>query len=109
MYNDLKQAYTGGMVDVYVPTNEPGVKVKSYDVNSLYRSSMLEFKMPTGAPIFFEGDISLIDPNAFGVFEVEVIAPDNLYYPVFQTKVKTESGYRTIAPLGNWTGWYFSE
>ena len=107
MYNDLKQAYTGGMVDVYVPTNKPNVKVKSYDVNSLYPFSMKEFAMPVGTPVYFEGDISKIDSNAFGIFEVEVIAPNNLFYPVLQTKVKNYKGLNTLAPLGNWKGWYF--
>ena len=107
MYNDLKKAYTGGMVDVYVPTNKPNVKVKSYDVNSLYPFSMKEFAMPVGTTVYFEGDISKIDSNAFGIFEVEVIAPNNLFYPVLQTKVKNYKGLNTLAPLGNWTGWYF--
>nr|YP_010697822.1 hypothetical protein P1S03_mgp23 [Porodaedalea chrysoloma]WCF76783.1 hypothetical protein [Porodaedalea chrysoloma] len=108
MYSDIKKGYTGGMVDVYKPTNEPDTKVFSYDVNSLYPFSMKEFPMPIGTPKYFEGDINKINPKAFGIFEVEVEAPINLYYPVLQTKVQTKNGNRTIAPLGNWTGWYFS-
>lgn len=108
VYNDLKKAYTGGMVDVYKPTNDNNTKVRSYDVNSLYPFSMKEFNIPVGSPKYFEGDISLINPNAFGIFEVEVETPTVLKYPVLQTKVHTDSGNRTIAPLGNWKGWYLS-
>ncbi len=109
IYNGLKKAYTGGMVDVYKPTNKPGTKVHSYDVNSLYPFSMFDFAMPVGKPIFFEGDIFRINPDAFGVFEVEVETPKYLKYPVLQTRIKTNNGERTVTPLGNWTGWYFSK
>nr|YP_009690259.1 DNA polymerase family B [Porodaedalea pini]QEG57039.1 DNA polymerase family B [Porodaedalea pini] len=95
--------------DVYKPTNEPDTKVYSYDVNSLYPFSMKEFPMPIGMPKYFEGDITKIKPDAFGIFEVEVQAPKDLYYPVIQTKVQTPNGNRTIAPVGNWSGVYFSE
>ena len=63
MYNDLKKAYTGGMVDVYKPTNDPNTKVFSYDVNSLYPFSMHSFAMPTGTPKLFEGEILRVNPN----------------------------------------------
>jgi hypothetical protein len=32
-----------------------------------------------------------------------------LLHPILQTHVKTKEGLRTIAPLGNWEGMYFSE
>nr|YP_010470518.1 hypothetical protein N4M07_mgp046 [Inonotus hispidus]UVF38006.1 hypothetical protein [Inonotus hispidus] len=109
IYNELKKAYTGGMVDVYKLTNEPGTKVNSYDVNSLYPYSMFEFAVPVGKPIYFEGEILRILSDAFGVFEVEVETPTDLKYSVLQTKFKTDKGDKTISPLGTWTGWYFSE
>ena len=34
--------------------------------------------------------------------------PDDLEYPVLQTRVKTNDGYRTVAPLGKWVGVYSS-
>nr|YP_009690222.1 DNA polymerase family B [Porodaedalea pini]QEG57002.1 DNA polymerase family B [Porodaedalea pini] len=108
MYSDIKKGYTGGMVDVYKPTNDPDTKVFSYGVNSLYPHAMKEFAMPVGTPKFCEGDINKIDPKAFGIFEVEIQAPTNLYYPVLQTKVQTPNGNRTITPTGSWTGWYLS-
>ena len=37
IYNDIKQAYYGGRVEVYKPTTDkPGQKLYYYDVNSLY-------------------------------------------------------------------------
>ena len=38
-----------------------------------------------------------------------MVAPDNLFYPVLQTKVKSDNVNQTISPLGKWTGWYLSE
>lgn len=109
VYNDIKQGYTGGMVDVYKPTNETNTKVYSYDVNSLYPYTMRDFPVPTGTPKFFEGDITKLDPKSFGVFKVEIEAPSDLFYPVLQTRVNTQSGHKTVSPLGSWKGWYFSE
>ena len=51
---DIRQGYTGGAVDMYIPYNKKGVKVKGYDVNSLYPSRMRDCDMPVGNPIFFK-------------------------------------------------------
>jgi len=75
IYNDLKKAYTGGSVDVYKPY---GRKVNRYDVNYLYPSVMRNNSMPTGYHIYFEGDIFLKENKPFGIFEVEITAPDKL-------------------------------
>ena len=40
MYEDLKDSYTGGSTDMFVPFSEPNEKVYGYDVNSLYPTSM---------------------------------------------------------------------
>jgi hypothetical protein len=97
--------------------HEKGEKIYRYDVNSLYPSAMQKFNMPVGNPAFFEGDISLIGPGSgynlmnklFGFFEVEVEAPKSMKIPLLQTRLKTNYGYRTVAPVGTWTGTYFSE
>jgi hypothetical protein len=47
VYNDIRQSYYGGFVDVYKVYAK---NVKSYDVNSLYPSSMKNFKLPVGNP-----------------------------------------------------------
>jgi hypothetical protein len=57
--------------------------------------------MPVGIPTYFKGDIRLINPEAFGFFYCEIIAPDDIKHPIIQTRVKTENGIRTIAPLGS--------
>jgi DNA polymerase type B, organellar and viral len=50
---DIRQGYTGGAVDMYIPQSKPGVKIKCYDVNSLYPSQMESRLMPIGVPTFF--------------------------------------------------------
>jgi len=115
LFNELKEAYTGGAVDVYKPYSEKGKKVYRYDVNSLYPYVMQSFNMPVGNPTFFEGDISLVGPGSsynlinklFGFFELE--APKSMKVPLLQTRLKTKNGDRTVAPLGTWRGTYFSE
>ena len=107
MFNDLSLSYTGGRTDVFIPESK-GEKLNAYDVNSLYPSVMKSCFMPVGKIRRFEGDITLIDPNAFGIFEANIIAP-KMKIPLLQTKIKTENGFRTLAPVGNWTGSYTSE
>jgi hypothetical protein len=97
---DIRSGYTGGAVDVYIPQSKPGVKIKGYDVNSLYPSQMESRLMPIGNPIYFKGDIRKIDPNAFGFFYCNIIAPDNIMHPILQTHVKINNMVRTIAPIG---------
>lgn len=122
---DIKESYTGGSVDMFIPTNIDNpfryiVKtpigptyvlnpIYCYDINSLYPYVMKKFPMPVGKPTYFEGDILKIDPNAFGFFYCKIIAPKNLKHPILQTHIKTKDGVRTISPLGTWEGMYFSE
>jgi hypothetical protein len=98
MYHDLKRSFTGGAVDVY-KTYAKGAK--GYDVNSLYPTQMKQFPIPVGKITYFEGDVSKVISNPFGFFEVDITTPTDLNIPILQTKVKTKSGFRTIAPLGN--------
>jgi hypothetical protein len=97
--NEIREGYTGGAVDMYIPENPDGTKIHAYDVNSLYPFTMDEFDMPVGKPVLFEGDIRKIDPNAFGFFYCKIIAPDDIKHPIIQTHVKT-NGMRTISPIG---------
>ena len=106
---DIRQGYTGGAVDMYIPENSDGTVIYCYDVNSLYPFVMKEFDMPVGKPIFFKGDIRVINPDAFGFFYCEIVTPDNLKHPILQTHVKVNKGIRTIAPLGTWSDMIFSE
>jgi hypothetical protein len=105
---DIRQGYTGGAVDMYIPKSKAGVKIKCYDVNSLYPSQMESQLMPVGIPTLFKGNIRLIDPKAFGFFYCNIIAPDKLKHPILQTHVMTNNGIRTIAPLGQGSDMLFS-
>ena len=117
-YN-IRESYTGGAVDIYIPHNRISAffsKVKAiftklyyYDVNSLYPFVMATFDMPIGKPIAFEGDIRKIDVQAFGFFYCKITSPDELLHPLLQRRIKTSEGIRTIAGLGSWSGWVFSE
>ena len=60
---------------------------------------------PTGTARHIEGHVDLNDPDTFGFLRVKVTTPKDLYIPLLQ--VKHEG--RTIAPLGTWTDWYFTE
>ncbi len=101
-------SYTGGACDMYIPKPDTDLEIYAYDVNSLYPSRMKDNDMPIGNPTFFNGNIRATDPNAFGFFFCNIIAPDNLMHPIIQTHVKTNNGIRTIAPLGIWTDMIFS-
>lgn len=105
---DIRKGYTGGAVDMYIPYSNK--KIYAYDVNSLYPYVMANFKYPIGNPTYFEGDITKIEPNAFGFFYCKIIAPEGLIHPILQIHHKGNDGQlRTIAPLGEWEGIYFSE
>jgi hypothetical protein len=97
---DIRAGYTGGSCDVFIPQSKPGFKIKCYDVNSLYPSQMKDCQMPIGTPTYFKGDIRLVNPDAFGFFYCEIIAPDEIKHPIIQTHVNTENGKRTISPIG---------
>jgi len=73
---------------------------------------MLYHDMPVGNPSFFEGDLIYLHQDVkdlVGFYEVEVTSPKDLKYPILQTRIKTKHGTRTVAPLGTWTGVYYSE
>lgn len=136
---NIRRSYSGGAVDVYIPHNrilseESSPKIESlsdfikykdikpilnitdeykklfvYDVNSLYPYVMANKFMPIGKPISFIGNIRKVDLNAFGFFYCKITSPYNLEHPILQHRVKTINGLRTIAGLGYWEGWIFSE
>jgi hypothetical protein len=101
-------------VDVYIPHNKVAGLINSftrlfyYDVNSLYPTIMAKHPMPVGKPIFFDGDIRRVEPNAYGFFYCKISSPAFLKHPILQRRIKTSEGLRTIAGLGTWTGWISS-
>ena len=105
---DIRQGYTGGAVDMYIPTNPIGKKIYGYDVNSLYASVMINNPYPVGNPTYFEGNIlvdNATENRAFGFFYCKITAPDDLLHPILQI----HHNNRTVSPLGTWEGMYFSE
>lgn len=109
---NIRESYTGGAVDVYIPHNKISgffttiaAKFKQlfyYDVNSLYPTVMSRLPMPIGKPVAFEGDIRLVEPNAYGIFYCKITSPEYIKHPILQRKVK---GKGTVAGLGSWHGW----
>jgi len=91
-YNDIKKAFTGGYVDVYKPFSE---NVRSYDIVSLYPSSMKNYPMPIGDPKYIEGE-NLNLKDLFGFLYVDVEAPLDIKIPLLQYKL----GLSTITPVG---------
>ena len=78
---NIREGYTGGAVDMYIPSleNNPLVlllrtKIYAYDVNSLYPFVMANNKFPIGNPTYFEGDIRKIEKKPFGFFRCKITA-----------------------------------
>ena len=117
--NDIRQSYTGGATDVYIPTNiecnpfSARIPLFYYDANSLYPFIMAVTQLPIGKPTAFEGDITQFEENFFeeyyGFFYCNINCPDFIRHPVLQRRIKTKDGVRTIAGTGKWTGWITQE
>lgn len=107
IYNDIKQAYYGGRVEVYKPTTDkPGQKLYYYDVNSLYPFASLKVMPGINCEfIQFFKDIKTISDDLFGFFYCKIKCDDNRYLGLLP--VRLESGL--TFPYGEWEGWYFSE
>jgi hypothetical protein len=116
--SDIRQSYTGGAVDVYIPHNRITgffnsikaifITLYYYDVNGLYPFIMAETPMPIGKPVAFTGNIRKYEPSAFGFFYCKITSPKHLEHPILQRKIETPDGIRTIAGLGTWNSWIFS-
>lgn len=102
MYNDIKEAYYGGVTEVYKPY---GNNLYYYDVNSLYPYAALN-PMCGNKYTYIENmnNVGLESNNLFGFFFCEIEAPNN-YLGLLP--IRTPSGL--LMPKGKWEGWYFSE
>ena len=97
---EIRKSYFGGSTDYYMRYGEG---LYHYDVNSLYPHAMTK-PMPLKFIRYIEG--SEIDlNNFFGFCEVKVKAPDNIKIPLLPFKLEG----KTLHPLGEWIGVYFSE
>jgi hypothetical protein len=112
----IRESYSGGAVDVYIPHNKIATyfmsrifrTIKGFDVNSLYPTVMAQQLMPIGIPTLFEGDIRKLEPNVYGFFYCKITSPSELDHPIIQRRIKTSDGVRTVAGLGSWLGWICS-
>jgi DNA polymerase type B, organellar and viral len=101
IFNDIKQAYYGGVTEVYKPY---GKNLYYYDVNSLYPYSALN-SMSGNKCVYLENiNNSLNISDLFGFFYCEIECSEN-YLGLLP--VRTKLGL--IMPNGKWSGWYFSE
>ena len=101
MFNDIKQAYYGGVTEVYKPY---GTNLIQNDVNSLYPYAALN-DMPGIDCTYIDnlGNTSNLD-NLFGYFYCEIKTGDG-YLGLLPVHHKEGM----IMPNGTWKGWYFSE
>lgn len=101
LYKDIKQAYYGGITEVYKPH---GHNLYYYDVNSLYPSVALQ-DMPglICSKLVFYVNNQEID-NLFGFFYCSIETPLDGYLGLFPIR-----DIGLTFPLGKWEGWYFSE
>lgn len=90
--------------DLGIESRKP-LRLKCFDVNSLYPFKLKNFAMPTGKPVAFEGNIRSVDPKAFGFFFCKITSPEFILHPILQRNIKD---MRTVAGIGSWGGWISS-
>ena len=102
MYKDIKEAYYGGITEVYKPH---GTNLYYYVVNSLYPYVTLQ-DMPglNCTKVFFFEKYQNID-TLFGFFYCRIESPLDGYLGLLPKRTKQGLNF----PLGKWEGWYFSE
>lgn len=111
MFDNINNAFYGGHVDMYIPTNPVNTQVFGYDVNSLYPYVMKTSKYPYKYIAQFYGNNFQMSryynllKNCVGYYKVKITAPDNILHPIIPKKVNNT----TVYGVGTWVGWYYSE
>jgi len=108
---DIKQSFTGGSTDMFIPYLPKDKKLYAYDVNSLYPFVMMKIEYPIGDPIYFIGELTNLNidiSDKLGFYHCKIKAPIDIKHPILQIHHKTTDGIRTISPVGNFEGWFFS-
>lgn len=114
-YRDIKQSYTGGSTDMYIPYGE---NIWCYDINSLYPTAMKQYKYPVGKFLSFNNlnnlSISeledILQKKLFGFVEAQVDCSKDVLHPILQIRREiTSNNLRTFSPVGTFTSWFHTE
>lgn len=104
------RGYTGGATDLlyrsYNPLCLKGKEISIYDVNSLY-PSVMKGLLPQGSGewVFKPGSLD----KFFGFVRAKIKSPEYMNVPILPIKMKVEGELKTVYPLGEWIGVYYSE
>ena len=98
----FRNSYFGGLTELYKPLLKNGFH---YDVNSLY-PTVMNLDMPVGISEYFKKPQLNEFFSFFGIAEVEIITPHNLYIPLLPKHSIVDG---IVTGLGNWKAVYFSE
>lgn len=101
--NMFRDAYQGGIVDVYKPHLQG--QGYYYDINSLYPTAMCR-SMPVGIPKLVNLTVTeFLEGSLFGYLNATVKAPDTEYIGLLPIRLDG----RLVCPGGSFTGMFFSE
>ena len=110
VFDFIKESFTGGSTEMYIPSVPEGKKIYCYDVNSLYPYVMLNNMYPVGDIIQFSGDPTILSPNEhsdyYWIGDVDVTTKVDLLRPYLQIhhNISGKSGdMRTISPNGSFS------
>ena len=86
-YNYIKEAYHGGITNVFKPIGE---NIYGYDINSLYPSVMKDQYMPVGEPVWEKKPKNIDINKFFGFIRLKIKINQNQYIPPIITKNKNK-------------------
>lgn len=115
IFNKIAEGYTGGAVDMYIPSsiNKDSTPsdntVYSYDINSLYPFVMSMFDYPVGQTYYFEGNVLNHFKDKLGFYYCEVTAPKDIKHPIIQRKVVINDNKTTASTTGTFHTVLYSE
>jgi len=102
MYSDIKQAYYGGITEVYKPH---GTNLYYYDINSLYPFAALNDMVGLSCrKLLASGDHNLLELFGFFYCKTDASKVNNQYLGLLPMRSDI-----LLFPHGIWEGWYFSE
>jgi hypothetical protein len=103
----IRESYTGGRNDVFIPfTEEIGYE---YDINGLYPYVMRNNAFPVGSGTFIEESqifSTILNPTEFGFINTTIEILDHFIPPL---QIFHKKYLKNINPTGKVTGWFFIE